>query len=238
MGVFYTKWGLTNFELEPITPEDDYIMSNVELYNNGTLLEKLFMAKIQNFPKDMRFTDLYNVDIDWAILQLRADMDSNYTFSIEGRTYNYDLTSIAATDMSDLDVKPNENGLFCCKMSDGVVVYYKMLNIGEERQVAEMRKQHILSKPIKPKSEKLIFVESSIREIHNPDKSIITDRYKIAEYVKNLKYPAFLYLNKFIRNSFPKVNFEVTVEKDGGTFRTLLPITYQFFLPDGGDVAQ
>ena len=237
MGMFYSKWALKQFELEPITPEDDYIMSNAELYNNGTLLEKLFMAKIKNFPKDMKFTDLYNVDVDWAILQLRADMDANYTFTMEGQTFTYDLTQIGATDMGDLPMKPNEKDLFSCKLGDGTVIYYKMLNVGEERQVAEMHRQHKASKPKKPKSEKLIFVESSIREIHNPDKTIVTDRYKIEEYVKNMPYPSFLFLNKFIRNSFPKVNFEVEVQKDGGTFRTLLPITYQFFLPDGGDVA-
>tara|TARA_R100000900_G_scaffold110847_1_gene86532 strand:+ start:57 stop:836 length:780 start_codon:yes stop_codon:yes gene_type:complete len=220
-----------NLKVEYMTAEDENILTSPNLVQSGKVLDVLIERKIKD--DQLKAKDLLVGDRNAIMVFLRS---TSY-----GEMYPVKLTDPETgeefeteVDLSKLPVKsigasPNEEGLFEFNLKRMKKdIKFRLLTSQDEENLIKAEEKR--KKLLKTQVSKLLtnrLVTQIVEVDGNRDKSYIE------QFVNYLPAGDSLDLRKYIDDIEPGIDLRADVESpSGAVFRSLVPITVQFFWPN------
>ena len=213
-------------EMKYMTAREEDILTNVNLIENGTVIDKLLESLIIT-PID--FNDLLTGDKDAVLIAARIlGYGADYTFNYNGEELNVDLTTIKDKQLDESLIVDGKNEFSFTLPTSKKEVTFKFLTHGDEQKITKELKG--LKKLNKNSSNDLTTRMKYIITSIDNDFEIKT----IREFVDN----EFLArdareLRKYISKIQPSVDLSYDYEDQRGNVTTIdIPVGIQFFWPD------
>ena len=213
-------------EMKYMTAREEDILTNVNLIENGTVIDKLLQSLIIT-PID--FNELLTGDKDAILVAARIlGYGSDYTFSHKGEEINIDLTTIKDKQLDESLVIDGKNEFQFTLPTSKKEVTFKFLTHGDEQKITREIKG--LKKLNKNSSNDLSTRMKHVLTSIDNDSETKT----IREFVDN----EFLArdareLRKYIGKIQPSVDLSYDYEDQRGNVTTIdIPVGIQFFWPD------
>jgi hypothetical protein len=209
-----------------LTADDENILSNPGLIENGDFIEVLINRKV--LEPELRYKNLHTGDKNAIMMWLRkTGYGKDYPVTLTNQTENgiesfdtvIDLTTVK---YKYLDTETDDEGLIEYKLPvSGDVVKFRFLTNGDVDEIEYLESEG---------ETKLVTITLTkhIVEVNG-------ERNNISEYVRKMRAGDSRALRNYIREIESGVDMNVTVETPGGeSISTFLPITPRFFWPDFG----
>ena len=213
-------------EMKYMTAREEDILTNVNLIENGTVIDKLLESLIVT-PID--YNELLTGDKDAILIAARIlGYGADYTFSYNGDEINIDLTTIKDKQLDESLVIDGKNEFSFTLPTSKKEVTFKFLTHGDEQKIDKELKG--LRKLNKNASNDLTTrMKYIITSIDND-----SERKTIREFVdKGLLARDARALRTYINLIQPDTDLTFERELSNGDFETLsIPITATFFWPD------
>ena len=121
-------------EMKYMTAREEDILTNVNLIENGTVIDKLLESLIVT-PID--FNDLLTGDKDAILIAARIlGYGSDYTFNYRGEEFKIDLTTIKDKPLDESLIIDNKNEFTFTLPTSKKEVTFKFLTHGDEQKIA------------------------------------------------------------------------------------------------------
>ena len=213
-------------EMQYMTAREEDILTNVNLIENGTVIDKLLESLIVT-PID--YNELLTGDKDAILVASRIlGYGADYTFNYNGDDINIDLTTIKDKQLDESLVVDGKNEFSFTLPTSKKEVTFKFLTHGDEQKITKELKG--LKKLNKNASNDLTTrMKYIITSIDND-----SERKTIREFVDN----EFLArdareLRNHISKIQPSVDLSYDYEDQRGNNTTIdIPVGIQFFWPD------
>ena len=213
-------------EMKYMTAREEDILTNVNLIENGTVIDKLLESLIVS---PINYNDLLTGDKDAILIAARIlGYGADYIFTHMGEEINIDLTTIKDKQLDESLVIDGKNEFQFTLPTSKKEVTFKFLTHGDEQKIEKELKG--LKKINKNKSNDLTtrmkYVITSIEGDY--------ERKTIREFVDN----EFLArdareLRNHISKIQPSVDLSYDYEDQRGNVTTIdIPVGIQFFWPD------
>ena len=213
-------------EMKYMTAREEDILTNVNLIENGTVIDKLLESLIVS---PINYNDLLTGDKDAILIAARIlGYGADYIFTHMGEEINIDLTTIKDKQLDESLVIDGKNEFQFTLPTSKKEVTFKFLTHGDEQKIEKELKG--LKKINKNKSNdlttKMKYVITSIEGDY--------ERKTIREFVDN----EFLArdareLRNHISKIQPSVDLSYDYEDQRGNVTTIdIPVGIQFFWPD------
>ena len=213
-------------EMKYMTAREEDILTNVNLIENGTVIDKLLESLIVT---PINYNDLLTGDKDAILIAARIlGYGADYIFTHMGEEINIDLTTIKDKQLDESLVIDGKNEFQFTLPTSKKEVTFKFLTHGDEQKIEKELKG--LKKINKNKSNdlttKMKYVITSIEGDY--------ERKTIREFVDN----EFLArdareLRNHISKIQPSVDLSYDYEDQRGNVTTIdIPVGIQFFWPD------
>jgi len=213
-------------EMKYMTAREEDILTNVNLIENGTVLDKLLQSLIIT-PID--FNELLTGDKDAILIAARIlGYGSDYTFNYNGEEINIDLTTIKDKQLDESLVIDSKNEFSFTLPTSKKEITFKFLTHGDEQKInRELKGLKKLNK-------------NASNDLTTRMKYVITsvdgdyERKTIREFVDN----EFLArdareLRNHISKIQPSVDLSYDYEDQRGNVITIdIPVGIKFFWPD------
>ena len=220
-----------SLKIEYMTAEDENILTSPNLVQSGKVLDVLLERKIKD--DKLKAKDLLVGDRNAIMVFLRStsygemypvkltDPDTGEEFETE-----VDLSTLP---MKEIGASPNEEGLFEFKLTRSKKdIKFRLLTSQDEENLIKSEEKR--KKLLKTQVSKLLtnrLVTQIVEVDGNRDKSYIE------QFVNYLPAGDSLDLRKYIDEIEPGIDLRADVESpSGAVFRSLVPITVQFFWPN------
>lgn len=213
-------------EMKYMTAREEDILTNVNLIENGTVIDKLLESLIVT-PID--FNDLLTGDKDAVLIAARIlGYGADYTFNYNGEELNVDLTTIKDKQLDESLIVDGKNEFSFTLPTSKKEVTFKFLTHGDEQKITKELKG--LKKLNKNSSNDLTTrMKYIITSVDND-----SETKTIREFVDN----EFLArdareLRNHISKIQPSVDLSYDYEDQRGNVTTIdIPVGIQFFWPD------
>jgi len=213
-------------EMKYMTAREEDILTNVNLIENGTVIDKLLESLIVT---PINFNDLLTGDKDAILIAARIlGYGSDYTFDYNGEELNIDLTTIKDKQLDESLILEGKNEFSFTLPTSKKEVTFKFLTHGDEQKInRELKGLKKLNK-------------NSHNDLTTRMKHIITsidgdyETKTIREFVDN----EFLArdareLRNYISQIQPSVDLSYDYEDQRGNIITIdIPVGINFFWPD------
>ena len=213
-------------EMKYMTAREEDILTNVNLIENGTVIDKLLQSLIIT-PID--FNELLTGDKDALLIAARIlGYGADYTFNYRGDEINIDLTTIKDKQLDESLVVEGKNEFPYTLPTAKKEVTFKFLNHGDEQAIdKEIKGLKKLNKNASNSlSTRMKYIITSVDNDY--------ERKTIREFVDN----EFLArdareLRNHISKIQPSVDLSYDYEDQRGNVTTIdIPVGIQFFWPD------
>ena len=213
-------------EMKYMTAREEDILTNVNLIENGTVIDKLLESLIVT-PFD--FNELLTGDKDAILIAARIlGYGSDYTFEHRGEEINLDLTTIKDKQLDESLVIEGKNEFQFTLPTSKKEVTFKLLTHGDEQKITKELKglKRLNKNASNDLSTRMKYVITSIDNDH--------ETKTIREFVDN----EFLArdareLRKYISKIQPSVDLSYDYEDQRGNITTIdIPVGINFFWPD------
>ena len=213
-------------EMKYMTAREEDILTNVNLINNGTVIDKLLESLIIT---KINFNDLLVGDKDAVLIAARIlGYGSDYTFNYNGEQINVDLSTIKDKPLDESLIVDGKNEFSFTLPTSKKEVTFKFLTHGDEQKITRELKG--LKKLNKNSSNDLSTRMKYILTSIEGDRETKT----IREFVDN----EFLArdareLRNYIGKIQPSVDLSYDYEDQRGNITTIdIPVGIKFFWPD------
>ena len=213
-------------EMKYMTAREEDILTNVNLIENGTVIDKLLESLIVT-PID--FNELLTGDKDAILIAARIlGYGSDYTFNHNGEEINIDLTTIKDKQLDESLIVDGKNEFSFTLPTSKKEVTFKFLTHGDEQKITRELKglKRLNKNASNDLSTRMKYVITSI------DNDFETKT--IREFVDN----EFLArdareLRNHISKIQPSVDLSYDYEDQRGNIKTIdIPVGINFFWPD------
>ena len=213
-------------EMKYMTAREEDILTNVNLIENGTVIDKLLESLIIT---KIDFNELLTGDKDAILIAARIlGYGSDYIFTHRGEEINVDLTTIKDKQLDESLVIDGKNEFSFTLPTSKKEVTFKFLTHGDEQKITKELKG--LKKLNKNASNDLTTrMKYIITSVDND-----SETKTIREFIDN----EFLArdareLRKYISKIQPSVDLSYDYEDQRGNITTIdIPVGIQFFWPD------
>ena len=213
-------------EMKYMTAREEDILTNVNLIENGTVIDKLLESLIIS---PINFNDLLVGDKDAVLIAARIlGYGSDYTFNYNGEQINVDLSTIKDKPLDESLIVDGKNEFSFTLPTSKKEVTFKFLTHGDEQKITRELKG--LKKLNKNASNDLTTRMKYVLTSIDGDYEIKT----IREFVDN----EFLArdareLRNYISKIQPSVDLSFDYEDQRGNITTIdIPVGINFFWPD------
>ena len=213
-------------EMKYMTAREEDILTNVNLIENGTVIDKLLESLIIT---KINFNDLLVGDKDAVLIAARIlGYGSDYTFNYNGEQINVDLSTIKDKPLDESLIVDGKNEFSFTLPTSKKEVTFKFLTHGDEQKITRELKG--LKKLNKNASNDLTTRMKYVLTSIDGDYEIKT----IREFVDN----EFLArdareLRNYISKIQPSVDLSFDYEDQRGNITTIdIPVGINFFWPD------
>jgi len=213
-------------EMKYMTAREEDILTNQNLIENGTVIDKLLQSLIVT-PID--YNDLLLGDKNAVLIAARIlGYGKDYTFNFNGEEKTIDLTEVKDLNLDESLIKEGKNEFEFQLPTSKVLVTFKLLTHGDEQKIdKEIKGLKRLNKNISyDLSTRMKYIITSV------DRD--TDTKVIREFVDNQLLARD---SRELRNYIAKIqpNVDLTFEyesKNGDLKKSTIPVGLNFFWPD------
>jgi hypothetical protein len=233
-GIFYPPINengdrLTSVQVYDLVTEDENILLNTTLLESGDMIDVLLKKKVKTPYPIEKFTTGDRMAI---FIYLRTTMERMYKIKVvDPKTnlpfeYDVDLMTLKIKESS---VLPSQDGLFEFKLPKSErIVKFRLLTGEDEAIIKNKNKKEQEIKNSNDSFNRIIRLEQQIISIEG-----ITDVFEKRNFIRNMKIPDSRKLTKFMDDCMPVLDLNIEVPTpSGGSFRTPMPFTPEFFFPD------
>lgn len=239
-GKFYRKDvngnTLTHVDVSYLTLDDESIMLSENLLRSGEMLDVLLRRKVK-LPAGFKIDDLLIGDKIAILIWLRATMDPIYKLRLKdpsnGQEFDYDfnLTELLLKDISD---QPDQNGEFSFSLKkSGKLVKFRLMTGADEKIVNAEEKSMQRAMGNKDSYFKQMAMMRQITYIEgifggNGNNDIVAKQ----KFIKTMPLLDSRELYQYMNDVMPAFDLNIVIPTpSGGSFRTILPFTAEFFYP-------
>ena len=213
-------------EMKYMTAREEDILTNQNLIENGTVIDKLLQSLIVT-PID--YNDLLLGDKNAVLIAARIlGYGKDYTFNFNGEEKTIDLTEVKDLNLDESLIKEGKNEFEFQLPTSKVLVTFKLLTHGDEQKIdKEIKGLKRLNKNISyDLSTRMKYIITSV------DRD--TDTKVIREFVDNqLLARDSRELRNYISKIQPNVDLTFEYESRNGDLKTAsIPVGLNFFWPD------
>ena len=227
-GILYPKDSALSkgtIEMKYMTAREEDILTNQNLIENGTVIDKLLESLIVT---DIDFNQLLTGDKNAILIAARVlGYGKDYTFEHKGEQINFDLTSVKDKVLDESLVTNGKNEFAFELPASGVLVTFKFLTHGDEQKIQQELKG--LQKINKDATEGIIRWRYTITSINKS-----TDVKELRDFIDNkLLARDARALRNYIKKIQPDVDLSFDhVDQGGNTIKVIVPVGLKFFWPD------
>ena len=213
-------------EMKYMTAREEDILTNQNLIENGTVIDKLLQSLIVT-PID--YNDLLLGDKNAVLIAARIlGYGKDYTFNFNGEEKTIDLTEVKDLNLDESLIKEGKNEFEFQLPTSNVLVTFKLLTHGDEQKIdKEIKGLKRLNKNVSyDLSTRMKYIITSI------DRD--TDTKVIRNFVDNqLLARDSRELRNYISKIQPNVDLTFEYESRNGDLKTSsIPVGLNFFWPD------
>jgi len=216
-------------EMKYMTAKEEDILTNRNLINNGTVIDKLLKSLIVN--KEVNYNDLLIGDKNAVMIAARIlSYGKDYDITYNGEKITVDLTTLQNIEIDDKKYSQGSNSFSFDLPSTGNAVTYKLLTHGDEklleREIEGLKK---ITKNSSPEvSTRMKYIITSVNGMtEKKDIRDFVDNYLLAKDARALRAD-------YAKNQ-PNVKMTfLYTDEDGMQEDVDLPIGLSFFWPDAG----
>ena len=228
-GLLYPKESPLNkgvIEMKYMTAREEDILTNTNLIENGTVIDKLLQSLIIT-PID--YNELLLGDKNAVLIASRIlGYGKDYEFDYKGENQKIDLTEVEDKSIDDSLIKEGKNNFHFTLPTSKVDITFKLLTHGDEKAIAnELKGLKRINKNVAAElSTRMKYIITSI----NGD----SEKKTIREFVDNqlLAIDARA-LRNYVVEIQPDINLTFEYEDRNGDFvKVPIPINLNFFWPD------
>jgi hypothetical protein len=220
---------LTTVKVYDLVTEDENILLNPALFESGEMVDVLLKKKVKTPYPIEKFTTGDRLAI---FVYLRTTMERMYKIRVTDPATNIPFeheVDLLALEVKKSKVLPGQDGLYEFKLPKAErIVKFKLLTGEDENSIRNKNKKEQELKKTNETFSRLLKLEQQIVSIEG-----IKDVFEKRNFIRNMKIVDSRKLISFMDDCMPTLDFNVEVPApSGGTFRTDIPITTEFFFPD------
>ena len=213
-------------EMKYMTAKEEDILTNPNLIENGTVIDKLLKSLIVT---DINYNTLLTGDKDAILVAARVlGYGKDYTFNHRGEEINIDLTTIKDKQLDEKLVINSKNEFSYTLPTAKKEITFKFLTHGDEQKIQrELKGLKKLNKEVtRELSTRMKYVITSIEGDYE-QKTIreFVDTQFLARDARELR--------NYIKKIQPSVDLSYDYEDQSGNVTTIdIPVGISFFWPD------
>ena len=213
-------------EMKYMTAKEEDILTNPNLIENGTVIDKLLKSLIVT---DINYNTLLTGDKDAILVAARVlGYGKDYTFNHRGEEINIDLTTIKDKQLDEKLVIDGKNEFSYTLPTAKKEITFKFLTHGDEQKIQrELKGLKKLNKEVtRELSTRMKYVITSIDGDHetNTIREFVDTQF-LARDARELR--------NYIRKIQPSVDLSHDYEdQSGNTVKISIPVGIGFFWPD------
>ena len=213
-------------EMKYMTAKEEDILTNPNLIENGTVIDKLLKSLIVT---DINYNTLLTGDKDAILVAARVlGYGKDYTFNHRGEEINIDLTTIKDKQLDEKLVIDGKNEFSYTLPTAKKEITFKFLTHGDEQKIQrELKGLKKLNKEVtRELSTRMKYVITSIEGDYE-QKTIreFVDTQFLARDARELR--------NYIKKIQPSVDLSYDYEDQSGNVTTIdIPVGISFFWPD------
>jgi len=213
-------------EMKYMTAREEDILTNTNLIENGTVIDKLLQSLILT---DINYNDLLIGDKNAILIAARVlGYGSDYKFMYNGEEINVDLSSIKDKNLDETLITDGKNEFIFTLPTTKTLITFKFLTQGDESKItAELKGLKKINKNSSAElSTRMKYIITSVD--NNTDQKTIrdfVDKQFLARDARELR--------KYIKKIQPDVDLTHNYEDRKGNMKEIsIPVGINFFWPD------
>ncbi len=215
-------------EMKYMTAKEEDILTNESYIKNGTVIDKLLQSLIVT---PINYNDLVVGDKNAIMIAARVlGYGKDYTFKIEGKEFNIDLTEVKDIELKEENLlEKGKNEFEFTLPTTKMPITFKILTHGDEKKIQQELKG--LKKIKKGASEVTTRLKHMITSVDGDTETKI-----IREFVDQLLARDARAFREYVGSIQPDINLKFDLEtEDGDVMEDVdIPIGITFFWPDSG----